>query len=224
MESKINQTIDHTLLKADAKYEDIEKVINEAKTHSFKSVCVQPTHVKRAARLLEGSSVKVCTVIGFPLGANTETVKVAEAKDAIQNGATEIDMVLNIGALKSKDQQLVANEIAAVRAVCTGGVILKVIIETALLTKEEKIIACELVTKAGADFIKTSTGFASSGASLDDIALFKQHIGPNVQIKASGGIRNKQQALDFIRAGASRLGTSNGVAIVSDDKSQTAAY
>ena len=224
MEFKINETIDHTLLKADATYLEIEKIINEAKMHSFKSVCVQPTHVKRAARLLEGSSVKVCTVIGFPLGANTEAIKVAEAADAIKNGASEIDMVLNIGALKCNDRELVAGEIAAVRKVCTGGVILKVIIETALLGIAEKILACQLVTEAGADFIKTSTGFASSGASLDDIALFKLHIGPKVQIKASGGIRTKQQALDFIRAGASRLGTSNGVAIVTEEKSQSTAY
>lgn len=214
MESNLNEAIDHTLLKADATYQDIQKLINEAREYQFKSVCVHPTHVALAAKELQNTNVKVCTVIGFPLGANTKNTKSYEASEAIENGAHEIDMVINIGALKSGNDELVLEEITALRKVCSNGIILKVIIETALLTEEEKVTACQLVTKANADFIKTSTGFASAGASIADVELFKKHLGPNVEIKASGGIRNKEQALAFIKAGASRLGTSNGKAIV----------
>lgn len=214
MDLKLNETIDHTLLKPEATWQDIVKVISDAKEYHFKSVCVHPSHVALAAKELKNTSVKVCTVIGFPLGANTTNTKVFEARDAIENGAHEIDMVINIGALKSRDEQLVQDEISAIRKVCSGGIILKVIIETALLTDEEKIIACRLVSQTKADFIKTSTGFASAGASLDDVRLFKKHLDPNVQIKASGGIRTRDQAIAFIEAGATRLGTSNGKAIV----------
>lgn len=214
MEFKLNEYIDHTLLKPDATYQQIIKILEEAKVHSFKAVCINPTHVALAAKELKDSPVRICTVIGFPLGANSTSTKVVEAKEAIENGAHEIDMVINIGALKSGDENLVFNEISDLRKVCSNGVVLKVIVETALLSEEEKITICQLVTRAGADFIKTSTGFASGGATLEDIQLFRNYIGPNVQIKASGGIRNQEQAIQFINAGVSRIGTSNGTVIV----------
>ena len=197
----VNSYIDHTLLKADANKEQILSLIDEAKKYEFASVCVNPTWVKTAAELLKDSSVKVCTVIGFPLGASTSAVKAFEAKDAIANGADEIDMVINIGALKSRNLKLVEDDI-------------KVIIETCLLTDEEKVEACQLAKLAGADFVKTSTGFSTGGATIEDIELMREAVGPIMGVKASGGARTLEAAQAFIRAGATRIGTSSGVAIM----------
>ena len=208
----VNSYIDHTLLKADANKEQILSLIDEAKKYEFASVCVNPTWVKTAAELLKDSSVKVCTVIGFPLGASTSAVKAFEAKDAISNGADEIDMVMNIGALKSRNLKLVEDDIKAV-VEASGSKLVKVIIETCLLTDTEKIRMCEVVTAAKADFIKTSTGFSKAGATFDDIALFASHVGENVQIKAAGGISSFADADEFVKLGADRLGTSRLVKI-----------
>ena len=208
----VNSYIDHTLLKADANKEQILSLIDEAKKYEFASVCVNPTWVKTAAELLKDSSVKVCTVIGFPLGASTSAVKAFEAKDAIANGADEIDMVINIGALKSRNLKLVEDDIKAV-VEASGSKLVKVIIETCLLTDTEKIRMCEVVTAAKADFIKTSTGFSKAGATFDDIALFASHVGENVQIKAAGGISSFADADEFVKLGADRLGTSRLVKI-----------
>ena len=213
----VNSYIDHTLLKADANKEQILSLIDEAKKYEFASVCVNPTWVKTAAELLKDSSVKVCTVIGFPLGASTSAVKAFEAKDAIANGADEIDMVINIGWLKDKKYDLIENEIRALKAVCKDK-ILKVIIETCFLTDEEKIKMCEIVTNAGADYIKTSTGFGGAGATFDDIKLFSQHIGPNVKMKAAGGISSMEDAEKFLELGADRLGTSRIIKIVKNEE------
>ena len=213
----VNSYIDHTLLKADANKEQILSLIDEAKKYEFASVCVNPTWVKTAAELLKDSSVKVCTVIGFPLGASTSAVKAFEAKDAIANGADEIDMVINIGWLKDKKYELIENEIRTLKAAC-GEKILKVIIETCFLTTEEKIKMCEIVTAAGADYIKTSTGFGGSGATFEDIELFSKHIGPNVKMKAAGGISSLDDAEKFISLGADRLGTSRIVKIVKNEE------
>ena len=214
---KLNKYIDHTLLKPDAQQEQIEKLIEEAKSYDFASVCVNPTWVNFAAEGLRDSDVKVCTVIGFPLGANTPFVKACETKNAIQNGADEIDMVINIGALKSKNLALVEEDIQAV-VEASGDKLVKVIIETCLLTEEEKIRMCEVVTKAGADYIKTSTGFSKAGATFDDIRLFSEHIGPNVKMKAAGGISSLEDAEKFLALGADRLGTSRIIKIVKNEK------
>lgn len=214
--TNLNQYIDHTLLKADATENQIKQLIKEAKEYNFKSVCINPYYVKLAAQELKNSAVKVCTVIGFPLGANTKEIKVAETKQAILDGATEIDMVINIGALKDKKDQIVLSEIQAIRKECHKDIVLKVIIECSLLTEEEKILACKLVSTAKADFIKTSTGFANGGATIDDIKLMKANISSTVAIKASGGVKTQEQALAMINAGASRIGTSNGVTIVTN--------
>ena len=213
----VNSYIDHTLLKADANKEQILSLIDEAKKYEFASVCVNPTWVKTAAELLKDSSVKVCTVIGFPLGASTSAVKAFEAKDAIANGADEIDMVINIGWLKDKKYDLIENEIRALKAVCKDK-ILKVIIETCFLTDEEKIKMCEIVTNAGADYIKTSTGFGGAGATFEDIKLFSEHIGPNVKMKAAGGISSIEDAEKFLELGADRLGTSRIIKIVKNEE------
>ena len=173
-----------------------------------------PTWVKKSAELLKGTDVKVCTVIGFPLGANTPEVKAFEAENAIQNGATEVDMVINIGALKGGDDALVQRDIESVVNVSKGKALSKVIIETALLTDEEKVRACELAKKAGADYVKTSTGFSTGGATLEDIKLMRATVGPDMGVKASGGVRTTEDAKQFIEAGATRLGSSNGLAIV----------
>lgn len=186
----------------------------EAAEYDFMSVCINPTWVKKAAELLSGTDVKVCTVIGFPLGANTSEVKAFEAENAIQNGATEVDMVINIGALKGGNDALVQSDIESVVNVSKGRALSKVIIETALLTNEEKIRACELAKKAGADFVKTSTGFSTGGATLEDIKLMRATVGPDMGVKASGGVRTTEDAKQFIEAGATRLGSSNGLAIV----------
>lgn len=217
MINNLNQYIDHTLLKADAKVADVKKIITEAKTYQFKAVCINPCHVKLCAAELKDSNVNVCTVIGFPLGANSTATKVFEAQDAINNGAQEIDVVINIGALKDDNQTLVLEELQAVRAVCNNGIILKVIIETALLTEAEKITACKLVSEAKADFIKTSTGFASQGATVADVALLRKYVAQNVAIKASGGVKTQEQALAMIEAGATRIGTSNGITIINNE-------
>ena len=210
---KLNKYIDHTLLKADASQEQIMNLIEEATEHDFASVCVNPTWVAFAAQALKGTDVKVCTVIGFPLGANTPEVKAFEAEDAIQNGAGEVDMVINVGALKSKDYDLVEQDIRAVVETAKGTLV-KVILETCLLTDEEKVKACQLAQKAGADFVKTSTGFSTGGATVEDVALMRKTVGPDMGVKASGGARSYEDAQAFIEAGATRIGTSAGVAIM----------
>ncbi|OEC00476.1 deoxyribose-phosphate aldolase [Lysinibacillus sphaericus] len=214
MKTNYASMIDHTLLKADATKEQIEKLCAEAKEFGFASVCVNPTWVKYCSELLQDSNVLVCTVIGFPLGANTTAVKVFEAKDAIANGAQEVDMVINIGALKDQNFELVQADIAAVVEAAKGSAIVKVIIETCLLTEEEKVKACELSVEAGADFVKTSTGFSTGGATAEDIALMRKTVGPELGVKASGGVRSLEDMQKMVEAGATRIGASSGVAIM----------
>lgn len=211
----LERTVDHTVLKADASRKAIEKLCKEALEWNFMSVCVNPTHVRLAASLLKGSQVSVCTVIGFPLGANTPVVKAAEVRDAIANGAQEVDMVINIGALKDGDYELVSRDIKAVVDAAAGQALTKVIIETCLLTDQEKIKVCLLAKNAGADFVKTSTGMSTGGATVEDIALMRKTVGPDMGVKASMGVNNREIALNLIRAGATRLGTSKGAIIVS---------
>ena len=207
--------IDHTLLKPDATADQIAQLCYEARKYKFASVCVNPTHVKLCAELLQGTSVKVCTVIGFPLGASSPDVKAFEAETAIHDGATEIDMVINIGALKAGDHTLVARDIReVVRLGHAHNALVKVIIETALLTEEEKIQACLFSKEAGADFVKTSTGFSGGGATVEDIALMRRVVGPEMGVKASGGVRDFEDAKNMVTAGATRLGASAGVKIV----------
>lgn len=213
---KLNKNIDHTLLKPDASQEQIETLIEEAKKYDFASVCVNPTWVSFAAQALKATDVKVCTVIGFPLGANTPELKAFETSDAIQNGANEVDMVINIGALKSRNFDLVERDIRAV-VEAAKGTLVKVIIETCLLTDDEKVKACQLAQKAGADFVKTSTGFSTGGATVADVALMRKTVGPDMGVKASGGARSYEDALAFIKAGATRIGASSGVAIMEGD-------
>ncbi|WP_339258950.1 deoxyribose-phosphate aldolase [Lysinibacillus sp. FSL K6-3209] len=214
MKTNYASMIDHTLLKAEATKEQIEKLCAEAKEFGFASVCVNPTWVKYCSELLQDSNVLVCTVIGFPLGANTTAVKVFEAKDAIANGAQEVDMVINIGALKDQNFELVQADIAAVVEAAKGSAIVKVIIETCLLTEEEKVKACELSVAAGADFVKTSTGFSTGGATAEDIALMRKTVGPELGVKASGGVRSLEDMQKMVEAGATRIGASSGVAIM----------
>ncbi|MDF9760515.1 deoxyribose-phosphate aldolase [Peribacillus simplex] len=214
MSQNVAGLIDHTLLKADATKEQIKVLCEEAREYNFASVCVNPIWVKYASELLEGSEVKVCTVIGFPLGATTPETKAFETKDAISNGAHEVDMVINIGALKDKDDELVERDIRAVIAASTGKALSKVIIETSLLTEEEKVRACELAVKAGTDYVKTSTGFSTGGATVEDITLMRKTVGPDIGVKASGGVRNTSDAQKVIEAGATRIGASAGVSIV----------
>lgn len=214
--------VDHTLLRADAKKEEITKLVEEAKQFNFASVCINPTWVSYASELLKESSVKVCTVIGFPLGANTPEVKAFETKNAIENGAEEVDMVINITALKEKNDELVERDIRAVVEAAKGKALVKVIIETCLLTDEEKVRACELSVKAGADFVKTSTGFSTGGATVEDVALMRKTVGENVGVKASGGVRNLQDLENVVKAGANRIGTSSGVKIVQGEEANTA--
>ena len=208
--------IDHTNLKASTVKEEILKLTKEAKEYQFASVCVNPTWVELAAQELKGTDVKVCTVIGFPLGANTKEVKVYETKDAIEKGAEEIDMVINIAKLKDGDDDYVESEIAGVVEASKGKAIVKVIIETCLLTDDEKKQVCSLAVKAGADFVKTSTGFSTGGATIEDVALMKQTVGAHVGVKASGGIRSKEDAQAMVHAGAARIGASSGIAIVTE--------
>lgn len=216
MNQNLAAMIDHTALKPDTTKLQVETLCEEAKSHNFASVCVNPTWVKTAASLLEGTAVKVCTVIGFPLGATTTETKVFETENALDNGATEVDMVINIGALKSGEDEAVLNDIKAVVNAAKGAALTKVIIETALLTEEEKVRACELAVEAGADFVKTSTGFASGGATVEDIALMRKTVGPEIGVKASGGVRDRGTAEAMVDAGATRIGASSGVAIVQD--------
>ncbi|MEH7402325.1 MULTISPECIES: deoxyribose-phosphate aldolase [Bacillaceae] len=214
--------VDHTLLRADAKREEIAKLAEEAKEFSFASVCINPTWVSYASELLKDSSVKVCTVIGFPLGANTPEVKAFETTNAIENGAEEVDMVINISALKEKNDELVERDVRAVVEAAKGKALVKVIIETCLLTDEEKVRACELSVKAGADFVKTSTGFSTGGATVEDVALMRKTVGENVGVKASGGVRNLKDVENVVAAGANRIGTSSGVKIVQGEEANTA--
>jgi len=216
--------IDHTLLKPDATPDQIAQLCYEARKYEFASVCVNPTHVKLCAQLLRGSPVKVCTVIGFPLGASSTEVKVFETETAIRDGASEIDMVINIGALKGKDYELVAKDInGVVRMAHAAGAIVKVIIETALLTDKEKEIACLLSKEAGADYVKTSTGFSGGGATAEDIALMRSTVGPEMGIKASGGVSSFEDAQKMVFAGATRIGASAGVKIVQGEKQTRSA-
>lgn len=210
----LNRKIDHTILKADATKADVEKLIGEAVKYQFYSVCVNPTWVKRASELLVKEPVAVCTVIGFPLGANTSAVKAFETRDAIQNGADEIDMVINLGALKAGNVKLVKTDIEAVVTEAKDKALVKVIIEAALLTTAEIEIASRLAKEAGADFVKTSTGFSTSGAKVEDVALMRQTVGDTMGVKASGGIHTQAEAEAMIEAGATRLGTSASIAIV----------
>ncbi|MEH7107670.1 MULTISPECIES: deoxyribose-phosphate aldolase [Bacillaceae] len=222
MNQDIAKMIDHTLLKADATKEQIVKLAEEAKEYTFASVCVNPTWVKTAAEALaDKPEVKVCTVIGFPLGASTTETKAFETKNAIENGAGEIDMVINIGALKDKQDDLVEQDIRAVVEESKGKALVKVIIETCLLTDEEKIRACRLSVKAGADFVKTSTGFSTGGATVEDIRLMRETVGPEIGVKASGGVRSREDALAMIEAGATRIGASSGIAICKGEISQS---
>lgn len=209
----MNKYIDHTLLKQNATREQIITLCQEAKTYDFASVCVNPTWVSTCAEQLAGSNVKVCTVIGFPLGATTSAVKAFETKNAIDNGATEIDMVINIGALKDKHLSLVTEDIRAVKA-AAGKLVVKVIIETCLLTNEEKVLACEAALNAGADFVKTSTGFSTAGATVEDVRLMKSVVGSRALVKAAGGVRTYEDLVAMIDAGADRIGTSAGVALL----------
>ncbi|MDT2600224.1 deoxyribose-phosphate aldolase [Enterococcus hulanensis] len=211
---EINRMIDHTILKADAKKEDVMKIIEEAKKYRFYSVCINPTWVALAAKELQGEPVAVCTVIGFPLGANTTETKAFEAANAIANGADEVDMVINIAELKDGNDEKVQKDIEAVVAAAKDKALVKVIIETSLLTNEEKIKACELAKAAGADFVKTSTGFSTGGATVEDVRLMRGTVGPEMGVKASGGIHNAKEAEAMIEAGATRLGASSGVAIM----------
>ena len=224
MKKNIAQMIDHTVLKAFSTREDVIKVCKEAKEYGFFSVCINPTHIELAKKELEGSTVKVCTVIGFPLGANTSEVKAFETKDAIAKGAHEVDMVINIGALKDKEYDLVYNDIKAVVDAANKEALVKVIIETCYLTDEEKKIACELSVKAGADYVKTSTGFGTGGSTPEDIKLMRDVVGPNIGVKASGGVRTTEDAIKVIDAGASRIGASASISIATGEKTDTIGY
>ncbi|MCH6268284.1 deoxyribose-phosphate aldolase [Neobacillus citreus] len=222
MSQNIARLIDHTLLKPEATKEQIVKLAEEAKEYSFASVCVNPAWVKTAAEILKDSpDVKVCTVIGFPLGATTSETKAFETKNAIENGADEIDMVINIGALKAQQDDLVESDIRSVVEAAKGKALVKVIIETSLLTDEEKKRACELSVKAGADFVKTSTGFSTGGATVEDISLMRETVGPDIGVKASGGVRSREDALAMVEAGATRIGASSGVAICKGEVSSS---
>lgn len=213
----IAQLIDHTLLKPEAGRSDIVKLCTEAREHGFASVCVNPYWVGLAATELQNTSVKVCTVVGFPLGATTEFVKSTEANEAIGAGASEVDMVLNVGALKSGDIDTVLEEIGLLSEIChVQEAILKVILETGLLTQDEKQLACELAVKAKADFVKTSTGFVSKGATVEDVSLMRSIVGPKIGVKASGGIRTLSDVERMVEAGASRIGASAGIAIMQE--------
>ncbi len=220
---QLEKYIDHTLLKAEAKDSDIQELCLEAKEFNFKAVCINPSWVKYAADLLKGTDVDVCTVIGFPLGANSSKVKVFEAEQAVKDGADEVDMVINIGLLKSEDYSSVYQDIKAVVDAVNGKAIVKVIIETSLLTDAEKARACEAAKRAGADFVKTSTGFSTGGATIEDVKLMRKTVGPNMGVKASGGVRSFDDAKAMIDAGATRIGTSNGAAIL-DGKEATESY
>ncbi|MDU1411889.1 MAG: deoxyribose-phosphate aldolase [Clostridium sp.] len=210
---RIAGMIDHTILKPEATEAQVVKLCEEAKEYEFASVCINPGMVKLAAKCLKDSKVDVCTVIGFPLGANTSEVKAFETEDAIKNGATEVDMVINVGKLKEGNLEYVKNDIKAVVDAAKGKALTKVIIETCLLTDEEKVAACKLAKEAGADFVKTSTGFSTGGATAADIKLMRETVGPDMGVKASGGVRTKEDALTMIENGATRIGASASIAI-----------
>ena len=214
--------IDHTLLKPEAKADEITTLCEEAIKYNFASVCINPVWVELCAKLLHGSQVKVCTVIGFPLGATTPEVKAFEARNALDHGAVELDMVINIGALKARDLETVARDISGIVAVGhENRALVKVIIETVLLTDEEKEIVCSLAKQAGADFVKTSTGFSKGGATVEDVALMRKVVGPEMGVKASGGIRTYEDTMAMIQAGATRIGASSGVKIVQSTADMT---
>jgi deoxyribose-phosphate aldolase len=216
-DGRMAHMIDHTLLKPDASHDQIAQLCYEARKYGFASVCINPTNVKLCAELLKGSGIPVCTVVGFPLGATPTDVKAFETQQAIREGATEVDMVINIGGLKSRDYEGVEQDIASVaRASHAGNAILKVIIEAALLTDEEKVVACQLAKVAGADFVKTSTGFGPGGATAEDVALMRRVVGPSLGVKAAGGIRTYADAQKMIAAGASRIGASASVKIMQE--------
>lgn len=210
----IASKIDHTLLDPKASKEEITRICEEALEYKFKAVCINPYYVELAAELLVDSNIELATVIGFPLGANTKETKAFETGQAIAEGVTEVDMVINIGALKDREYDRVEEDIKAVVEAAADKALVKVIIETCLLTKKEKIKACELAMKAGADYVKTSTGFSTGGASIEDIELMKSVVGDKLGIKASGGIRDRKTALEMIEAGATRLGASAGIKII----------
>ncbi len=213
----VARLIDHTLLKPDASQDQIAQLCYEAQKYGFAAVCVNPAYVKLCAQLLQGTRVAVCTVVGFPLGATPPEVKAYEAQQAVDDGATEVDMVINIGALKSKDYALVERDIATVARTChNGGTLLKVIIEAALLSDEEKVVACQLAKVAGADYVKTSTGFGPGGATVHDVALMRRSVGPEMGIKAAGGIKSYEDAQAMVAAGATRIGASAGVQILQE--------
>jgi deoxyribose-phosphate aldolase len=216
-DGQLGHMIDHTLLKPDATQDQIAQLCFEARKFNFASVCVNPTNVRLCAELLKGSPVVVCTVVGFPLGATPTEVKVYETQQAIRDGAAEIDMVINVGAVKSRDYELAERDIASVGRACrAGNALLKVIIEAALLTDEEKVMACQLAKVAGADYVKTSTGFGPGGATAGDVALMRRVVGPTIGVKAAGGIRTLADAQEMIAAGASRLGASASVKIMQE--------
>lgn len=221
MATTLASKIDHTALKPNTTKDQITTLCQEAKDNGFYSVCVNPTWVQEAATLLAGSDVAVCTVIGFPLGATTSEVKAFETKDAIGKGATEVDMVINIGALKDGDTDLVKADIQAVVDAANKKALVKVIIETCLLTDEQKEIACKLAVEAGADYVKTSTGFSTGGATVEDIQLMRKIVGAHVGVKASGGVRDQATAQAMIEAGATRIGASASVAIVKGETSNS---
>ncbi|NRT72382.1 deoxyribose-phosphate aldolase [Clostridium beijerinckii] len=215
---KIAKYIDHTILKPEATVEDVKRLCREAKEYNFASVCVNGCYAKLVSNELAGSEVKTCVVVGFPLGAMTKEAKAFETSQAIENGASEIDMVINVGALKDKNYSLLKEDIEAVVNAAKGKALVKVIIETCLLTDEEKVKACEIAKEAKADFVKTSTGFSTGGATKEDIALMRKTVGPDLGVKASGGVRDFKAAMEMINAGASRVGSSNSIAIVNESK------
>jgi deoxyribose-phosphate aldolase len=219
MGAEIARMIDHTLLKPDATQDQIAQLCYEARKYGFAAVCVNPANIKLCSQLLQGAPVHVCTVVGFPLGATPPEVKAYEAQQAIDDGATEVDMVVNVGALKSKDYALVERDIASVARTChAGGAILKVIIEAALLADEEKVIACQLAKAAGADYVKTSTGFGPGGATIHDVELMRRSVGPEIGVKAAGGIGSYEAAKEMVAAGATRIGASAGIKILQQAK------
>lgn len=216
-DGRVAHMIDHTLLKPDATQEEVAQLCYEARKYKFASVCVNPTYVKLCTDLLKDSGVEVCVVVGFPLGATPTDGKVFETQQAIREGASEVDMVINVGALKSRDYELVERDIASIARAChADNAILKVIIEAALLTDEEKVVACQLSKVAGADYVKTSTGFGPGGATVEDVALMRRVVGPSMGVKAAGGIRTFEDAQKMIAAGASRLGASASVRIIQE--------
>lgn len=220
-QAQLAAMIDHTLLRADATQAEIARLVEEAKKYGFASVCVNPTWVAFAAEGLAGTEVKVCTVIGFPLGASTSRTKAFETSDAIAGGAAEIDMVVNIGALKDGRDDEVEADIRAVVEAASGKAIVKVIIETSLLTEEEKVRACQCAVRAGADFVKTSTGFSTGGATAEDISLMRKTVGPDIGVKASGGVRSLEDMQRMVAAGATRIGASSGVKIMEGGRSES---